>query len=67
MKKAPVERNVDRVFDACILLVTILATAELSYVAYLCPSTVPSYLVQVNYFFRVTTSVIIALVVSWIS
>jgi hypothetical protein len=58
--------NVDRVFDACILLVTVLATAELSYVAYLCPSTVPSYLAQVNYFFRVTTSVIIALVVSWI-
>jgi hypothetical protein len=58
--------NVDRVFDTCILLLTILAAAEFAYLAYILPATEMANLTQVNFFFRVTTTVILVLVVSWI-
>jgi hypothetical protein len=58
--------NVDGVFDACALLVTVLAAVELAYAAYLFPATEASGLAQINYYFRVTTTVIIALIVGWI-
>jgi hypothetical protein len=58
--------NVDRVFDTCILLLTVLAAAEFAYLAYLLPVTESANLTLVNTFFRVTTTVIIALVVGWI-
>ena len=58
--------NADRVFDACLLLVTVLAAVELAYISYLFPSNIASNVSQVNYYFRITTSVIILLVVGWI-
>jgi hypothetical protein len=66
MSQAENRINVDRVFDTCILLLTILAAAEFAYLAYLLPVTETANLTQVNIFFRVTTIVIIALVVGWI-
>lgn len=58
--------NVDRVFDTCILLLTVLAAAEFAYLAYILPATEMGNVTQVNLFFRVTTTVILVLVVSWI-
>jgi hypothetical protein len=58
--------NVDRVFDTCILLVTVLAAAEFAYVAYLFPASEMANLAQGNLVFRVTTTLILVLIVSWI-
>jgi hypothetical protein len=58
--------NVDRVFDTCILLLTVLAAAEFAYLAYVLPATEMANLTQVNQFFRITTTVILVLVVGWI-
>jgi hypothetical protein len=58
--------NVDRVFDTCILLLTVLAAAEFAFLAYLLPVTEAANLTQVNIFFRVTTTIIIPLIVCWI-
>lgn len=66
MAQAENRINVDRVFDTCILLVTVLAAAEFAYLAYLLPVTETGNLTLVNIFFRVTTTIIIPLVVGWI-
>lgn len=58
--------NVDRVFDTCILLVTVLAAAEFAYVAYLFPASEMANLTQGNMVFRVTTILILVLIVGWI-
>jgi hypothetical protein len=58
--------NVDRVFDTCILLLTVLAAAEFAYLAYILPATETANLTQVNFFFRVTTAIIIMLVTIWV-
>ena len=58
--------NVDRVFDTCILLLTVLAAAEFAYLAYILPATEMANLTQINIFFRITTTVIIPLIVIWI-
>lgn len=58
--------NVDRIFDTCILLLTVLAAAEFAYLAYMLPVTEVSNVTQVNLFFRVSTIVILVLVVGWI-
>lgn len=58
--------DVDRVFDTCLLLVTVLAAAECAYIAYLLPASEMSYLAQNNLVFRVTTMLIMLLIVGWI-
>lgn len=60
------KNNADRVFDTCLLLVTVLAAAILAYVSFLFSTNAANNLGQINFFFRVTTIVTIILIVGWI-
>jgi hypothetical protein len=63
---APHRPNADKVFDVCIVLLTVLAAAELAYVSFLFSTDATNNLGQVNYFFRVTTIGTIILLIIWI-
>ena len=59
--------NADRIFDTCLLLVTVLAAAIIAYATYVYPlNGVSSNLTQVNYIFRVTTIIITSMIGIWI-
>jgi len=68
------ETNVDHIFEVCLLLVTVLAAAELQYASFIYPLSGDPLsdqykfnLEQVNFVFRISTSVMLVLVTIWIA
>lgn len=61
------KNEVDKIFELCLLLITVLAAAILAYAAYIYPlDGASSNLEQVNFIFRVTFILITATIVIWI-
>ena len=56
--------RIDKIFELCLLLITVIAAGELQYASFIYSS--KDTLSQVNYFFRVSTIPIIILVTTWI-
>jgi hypothetical protein len=56
--------EIDKIFELCLLLVTVIAAAELQYASLIYAS--KEVLYQVNYIFRVSTIPIIILITTWI-
>ena len=59
------KKEIDRVFELCLLLVTVIAAAELQYASFVFSQ--PFDKIQVNVIFRYTTIPILILVTIWIA